>query len=135
MHLSEQSQILSMKLADMSDGAKSTSLSFRASFVLIVLCLLALAGEGSAETIHKKSSRNAYFEHAAEWSHWKLKHERNYNSSLEELERHLVWASNKRYIDSHNANSHIFGFTLAMNHLGDVVSCTVYIIYSCRVCA
>ena len=62
------------------------------------------------------------FRHEQEWSKWKSVHDRNYTNDLEELERHLVWLSNKVYIDQHNANAHIFGFTLAMNHLGDLVS-------------
>lgn len=62
------------------------------------------------------------FLHEQDWGKWKLTHQRNYTSELEELERHLVWLSNKVYIDQHNANAHIFGFTLAMNHLGDLVS-------------
>lgn len=61
------------------------------------------------------------FRHEQEWGKWKLSNDRNYTSELEELERHLIWLSNKVYIDQHNANAHIFGFTLAMNHLGDLV--------------
>lgn len=62
------------------------------------------------------------FRYEQEWGKWKLTNDRNYTSELEELERHLIWLSNKVYIDQHNANAHIFGFTLAMNHLGDLVS-------------
>ena len=61
------------------------------------------------------------FRHEQEWGKWKFTNDRNYTNELEELERHLIWLSNKVYIDQHNANSHIFGFTLAMNHLGDLV--------------
>ena len=60
--------------------------------------------------------------YAEEWSLWKSKHSKAYDTDLEELERHLVWLSNKEYIDQHNANAVLFGFTLAMNHLGDLVS-------------
>ena len=62
------------------------------------------------------------FQFVEEWNIWKGQHEKSYGSQLEELERHLVWLSNKKYIEQHNANSHIFGFTLAMNHFGDLVS-------------
>lgn len=56
-----------------------------------------------------------------EWKTWKVKHLKFYNNTHEELLRHLTWLSNMKYIELHNANSHIFGFTLAMNHLGDMV--------------
>lgn len=68
------------------------------------------------------SSSPPRFELREEWNLWKDKHGKSYESEHVELERHLVWLSNKEYIDQHNANSHIFGFTLAMNHYGDLVS-------------
>ena len=67
------------------------------------------------------------YQHPEEWQLWKTEHGKSYESQREELERHLVWLSNREYINTHNANSDIFGFTLAMNHLGDMVcSLTVY---------
>lgn len=87
-------------------------------FILSLLFAASLAG-GRVENTHKSVG---IFKHVEEWSHWKLKHAKTYATSLDELERHLIWLSNKKYIDHHNANSHIFGFTLAMNHLGDIVS-------------
>ena len=60
--------------------------------------------------------------HAEEWQMWKTQHGKSYGSVREELERHLVWLANREYINAHNQNSHIFGFTLAINHLGDIVS-------------
>ena len=68
------------------------------------------------------SSSPPKYELKEEWNLWKSKHGKSYESEHMELERHLVWLSNKEYIDQHNANSHIFGFTLAMNHHGDLVS-------------
>ena len=56
-----------------------------------------------------------------EWNLWKTQHGKSYESERIELERHLVWLSNKEYIDHHNANSELFGYTLAMNHHGDLV--------------
>ena len=64
----------------------------------------------------------AKFEFLEEWEMWKEQHGKGYQSEREELERHLVWLSNKKYIDQHNVNTDIFGFTLAMNHFGDLVS-------------
>ena len=61
------------------------------------------------------------YQHPEEWQLWKTEHGKSYESQREELERHLVWLSNREYINAHNKNSHIFGYTLAMNHLGDIV--------------
>lgn len=57
-----------------------------------------------------------------EWQRWKSEHGKSYLSEREELERHLVWQSNVKYIEAHNQNAHILGFTLKMNHFGDLVS-------------
>ena len=62
------------------------------------------------------------YQHPEEWQLWKTEHGKSYESQREELERHLVWLSNREYINAHNKNAHIFGYTLAMNHLGDIVS-------------
>ena len=61
------------------------------------------------------------FEFVEEWHRWKGQHQKSYTSELEELERHAIWSSNKKYIEEHNARSDIFGYTLAMNSLGDLV--------------
>ena len=57
-----------------------------------------------------------------EWHLWKAKHEKNYSSDLEELEKHLIWLSNKKYIEAHNAASDIFGYTLELNKFADLVN-------------
>ena len=62
------------------------------------------------------------YQHPEEWQLWKSQHGKSYGSQREELERHLVWLSNREYINAHNANSDVFGFTLELNHLGDMVS-------------
>ena len=62
------------------------------------------------------------YQHPEEWQLWKTEHEKSYGSQREELERHFVWLANREYINTHNANSDIFGFTLAMNHFGDMVN-------------
>ena len=64
---------------------------------------------------------NMTLEYREEWQLWKTKHGKSYESQREELERHLVWLSNREYINAHNANSDVFGFTLVMNHFGDLV--------------
>ena len=75
--------------------------------ICMCLCALALA--------------EVQYQHPEEWQLWKSHHGKSYGSQREELERHLVWLSNREYINAHNKNAHILGFTLAMNHLGDIV--------------
>ena len=72
--------------------------------------------------VWKLVSCEVQYQHPEEWQLWKTQHGKSYESEREELERHIVWLSNREYINAHNKNSHIFGFTLAMNHLGDIVS-------------
>jgi len=81
--------------------------------VAILLALFALAAAG------------VQFQFIEEWQMWKAQHGKSYGSQREELERHLVWLANREYINGHNNNAHIFGFTLAMNHLGDIVSLSI----------
>lgn len=90
--------------------------------VLLVQTLIATVEATRSESFFKTDfGRRAKLKHMEEWLEWKEKHRKSYGSSLEELERHFIWLSNRRYIEHHNNNSHIFGFTLAMNHLGDMV--------------
>lgn len=57
-----------------------------------------------------------------EWFTWKNRNQKTYPSFYEELERHIMWLSNQEYIDAYNLRGHIFGFNLAMNEYGDLVS-------------
>ena len=63
-----------------------------------------------------------HYQFVEEWSMWKGQHQKTYENDLEELNSHVVWLSNKKYIEAHNQNAHVFGFTLAMNHFADLVS-------------
>ena len=56
-----------------------------------------------------------------QWQAWKSEHTRSYISDNEELERHLIWISNMKYIEGHNANENMFGYRLSMNQYGDMV--------------
>ena len=56
-----------------------------------------------------------------EWMLWKDLHGKDYSCKEEELQKHRVWLQNKNYIDEHNTMSDVHGFTLKMNHLGDLV--------------
>ena len=62
-----------------------------------------------------------HYEYPEQWQAWKSVHGKNYTSQTEELDRHLVWLSNKKYIESHNVYEDYFGFGLAMNSFGDLV--------------
>ena len=75
-----------------------------------VVCLVSLAWAGPR------------FELSEEWELWKTEHGKGYQTLREELERHVIWQSNKKYVEAHNQNSHILGFSLRMNHFGDMVS-------------
>ena len=33
----------------------------------------------------------------------------------------MIWEANKNYVDNHNEHADVFGFTLAMNQLADLV--------------
>lgn len=70
-----------------------------------------------------------------EWEQWKSQHGKSYGHQTEELERHVTWASNRKYIQEHNANADIFGYTLAMNHFGDLVGLVYYAYFKPELCA
>ena len=61
------------------------------------------------------------FRFPQEWQLWKAEHGKLYSSELEELEKHLVWLSNKKYIEAHTAASDVFGYTLELNKFADLV--------------
>ena len=61
------------------------------------------------------------YQFTEEWKLWKSHHRKSYDSDLDELERHIVWLSNQKYIESHNSNADMFGYSLAMNSFGDMV--------------
>ena len=55
-----------------------------------------------------------------EWQAWKVFHNKNYESRDEEGLRYAIWKENLEIIKRHNQGKH--SFTMAMNHLGDLVS-------------
>ena len=80
----------------------------------------------------------AKFEFTEEWELWKKvrcyfgmsrhsinyawqENEKEYSTDEEELQRHMIWEANKNYVDNHNEHADVFGFTLAMNQLADLV--------------
>ena len=88
--------------------------------MLTTVVLLSILGLALASGMEK-------FEFVEEWNLWKGQHQKSYDNAVEELGRHLNWVANKKYIEVHNLNSHIFGFTLAMNHFGDMVIAIIYL--------
>ena len=81
--------------------------------LLLSLLLLTCQVSQSAALPHQLS---------AEWHGWKLQHGKGYSSEREEVYRHVVWQSNKKFIEAHNLYNKTFGYTLAMNEMGDLVS-------------
>lgn len=63
------------------------------------------------------------YESSREWESWKSTHSKNYDSKLEELEKHIIWHSNKAYVDQHNINAElgVYSYHVKLNHLGDMV--------------
>lgn len=64
-----------------------------------------------------------------EWHMWKQEHGKSYENVKEELTKHLVWMGNQEFINQHNKYSGVFGYTLKMNHLGDLVSLIIIYYY------
>ncbi len=94
----------------------------------LLLVLLALVGLTCAKSFSftKSVPRFAFVE---EWQLWKSAHSKQYLSQKEELEKHLVWLSNREYILGHNANADIFGYSLELNHFGDMVQSFLFSVY------
>ena len=61
-------------------------------------------------------------EFAEEWRLWKSQHGKSYQSQREELEKHRIWLSNRQYVIEHNKNVDLHGYTLSLNHFGDMVN-------------
>ena len=64
----------------------------------------------------------AKIEFPPEWHAWKSEHQVTYATEIEELQKHVVWLSNKQFIDEHNKYEDVFGYNLKMNRYGDLVS-------------
>ena len=47
---------------------------------------------------------------------------KKYVSEEEEVRRMNIWAMNKKYVEMHNANADLYGFTTGMNEYADLVS-------------
>ena len=56
-----------------------------------------------------------------EWTAWKQLHSKQYPSFDLEARKQAVWLANREYINEHNNRAHEFGYSLKMNHFGDMV--------------
>ena len=119
-----------MRMRSFGGASFRPSLSYFAmltSFMLIVLLTSAFEVEGRKLTYRKHNHRHHHrnLGLSAEWHAWKSVHSKIYRSPREELERHVLWQSNKKFIEAHNIYNETFGYTLAMNEFGDLVSWSV----------
>ena len=87
-----------------------------------ILCLSVLV------QVACSASRPPVYEAVQEWDAWKATHSKSYGSNLEELEKHIVWHSNRAFIKQHNINAElgVYSYQLKLNHLGDLVRQTTY---------
>lgn len=92
----------------------------RAGLLCGIISCLSICGLG----LGLESLKGAVFEAVEEWHLWKATHGKSYTSNLEELEKHIVWRSNKAYIEQHNINAKrgIYSYEVKLNHLADLVS-------------
>ena len=87
--------------------------------LLVVTYVSAAVARSSTSEFEKAQLKN--IQYPVEWHLWKAEHEKKYESPHHELSRHLVWMSNKKYIDEHNKHADTLGYGLKMNQFGDMV--------------
>lgn len=106
-----------------SQRHKQQSKCYLVLFLLTSLKLVCTSQSASVDLftlLHSNST--AVSELKERWALWKLEHGKTYQSYDEELRRFAVWMENLNYIEEHNKHSDTFGYTLGMNHFGDIVS-------------
>ena len=97
-------------------------LMFSLLALTIALSTTPLTCTALADSTSHSSGEIIVHELPHEWHMWKAEHGKLYQSLGEELQRHMVWHNNMKMIERHNAESATHGYTLKMNHLGDLVS-------------
>ena len=55
-----------------------------------------------------------------EWESWKILYNKEYTTQEEELWRHVIWQSNKKYVEKHNSQK--LRYILKLNIFGDMVN-------------
>lgn len=99
------------------------------AFVILAaaaLCILtascsSLDGKNEKSFAKSDSQLRENIQYPREWHLWKAQHQKSYESTEHELSRHLVWLSNKKYIEEHNKHANVTGYGLEMNQFGDLV--------------
>jgi hypothetical protein len=98
------------------------------TFTVVMICLTQISPSSNAARINEKPVSSDHeqqlgnIEYPREWHLWKTKHGKKYETPKHELSKHLVWLSNKHYIEQHNKHTDVLGYGLAMNQFGDLVS-------------
>ncbi len=98
------------------------------TFMVGFICLAQISSSSNAASIIEKPASTDHeqqlgnIEYPREWHLWKAKHGKKYESPKHELSKHLVWLSNKHYVEQHNKHADVLGYGLAMNQFGDLVS-------------
>ena len=96
-----------------------------AFLIFVATCLVPISYGSNAAKISEKSTSAEQLEniqYPKEWHLWKARHDKKYESPKHELSKHLVWLSNKHYIEEHNKYADLLGYGLEMNQFGDLVS-------------
>lgn len=95
---------------------------FKPVMAIMLSMLLALSDRSFLSLVFADSGDIFVHDLPPEWHTWKAEHGKLYRTVNEEMRRHSVWAGNMKLIKKHNADYMTYGYTLRMNHLGDLVS-------------
>ena len=63
----------------------------------------------------------ARFQDADEWESWKAKYKMEFPDRHSDHRRRGIFESNMRFIEGHNSNAKLHGYTLGMNAYGHLV--------------
>lgn len=87
-----------------------------------ILCL-SILGLVQCSDASECAPHHPVYEAVQEWEVWKATHSKRYDSMREELEKHIVWHSNRVLIEQHNRNTKLgfYSYQVKLNHLGDLV--------------
>ena len=106
-------------------SSKSGTISItRTAIVLTLVSIISVTQAEGKKLIYYKHRHQVNTESLGlprEWHSWKSEHGKSYLTQKEELERHVVWQANKKFIETHNVFNETFGYTLGMNEFGDMV--------------
>ena len=58
-------------------------------------------------------------EYDDQWEAWKTEYNKVYKDDIEEAHRKEIWMKHLVYVEKHNAQSDVYGYTLAMNLFAD----------------